>query len=92
MLLLTKVMFKNLLRFVGLRLVFKVNVCICGLFKIVYEFIFLCVHNVKVAILIFVVESVRRKNLKPIDIKFETVKTVRLNFCKERRSTCTIIF
>jgi hypothetical protein len=82
MLVLTKVMFKNLLRFVDLKLVFKVNVYICCLFKIVYEFIFFCVYNVERAILTFVVESTERKNLKSIDIKFETVKTVRLNFCE----------
>lgn len=48
--------------------------------KVVNEFIFLNLHNVKISTSAFFGESVKRKNLKSIDIKSEMVKTVRSYF------------
>ena len=87
--LLNKVMIKYLLRFVEIKLVFKLTYS--WLFKVVNGFIFFYFHNVKISTSTFFGERVKRKNLKSIDIKFEMVKTVRSYFFfRKRRSICSI--
>lgn len=49
-------------------------------FKVVDEFIFFYFHYVKISISASLGESVKRKNLKSVDIKFEMMKTVRSHF------------
>jgi hypothetical protein len=77
--LLSIVMFKNLLRLAGIKQ-FPVLIYLLNFSRVAYGFSLLDFHKTKIFTSAFFLKSLRRKNLKSIDIKIKIVKIVRLCF------------